>query len=307
MATVLLAGCAAATPPDVSEWFTWSRATDAAAFPARAHHGALSSDGGLWVIGGAGSAGALDDVWRSPDGVAWTRAGGPAELGARTDAATAVLGGVLWVIGGDTPAAAVDDVWWSLDGAEWHRTVASTGTRVQEAVVLDSELFVLGGAGDPSVRRSPNGGQWTLVTADAEPLRGRTGYAAGVHDGRIWIAGGVGTETSTSAWREDVWSSADGATWSRATSAAEFPHRRGASLVSAAGLLWLVGGDAREDAWISVDGSYWSHAGSAPWTPRAGAAVTASEGLLWLIGGVTGDDQALADVWWAPTTRGATP
>ena len=35
--------------------------------------------------------------------------------------------------------------------------------------------------------------------------------------------------------------------------------------------------------------------------------MAATEGLLWLIGGVTRDGQDLADVWWAPTTRGVTP
>src|SRR6185436_8722419 len=111
------------------------------------------------------------------------------------------LGGVLWVIGGDTPSMPVDDVWWSIDGGAWNRTIDRTGTRVQQLVGLGDELFVLGGGDDPSVRKSRDGLGWTLVTPMAEPLRGRTHYAAGVHDGRIWIAAGIGTPAAADALR----------------------------------------------------------------------------------------------------------
>jgi N-acetylneuraminic acid mutarotase len=46
---------------------TWTQATAAAAFPARASHSSVVFNNEMWVIGGENkSANPLDDVWESP-------------------------------------------------------------------------------------------------------------------------------------------------------------------------------------------------------------------------------------------------
>ena len=75
--------CLALTSQTFGYGVTWSQATGSASFPARRQHTCLTFGGNLWVIGGHGTSGSLNDVWSSVDGVTWTQATASAPWSAR--------------------------------------------------------------------------------------------------------------------------------------------------------------------------------------------------------------------------------
>ena len=203
-----------------------------------------------------------------------------------------------------------------------------------QAVELRNELYVMGGRGPFSfetetvlygdVWKSADGGaSWTRTAADAWPARGY--FGAVTHRGRIFVIGGQNFSTRPnpiypdgcqflppgvpclpflpdSTFFDDVWSSADGATWIPETTDAPWEGRAGLSAVVHAGAIYVLGGSQGDDAstggsgrvlfndvWMSRDGSNWTEVtGEAPWEPRAGAAVVSKDGFLYLLGGEKG-------------------
>jgi hypothetical protein len=93
-----------------------------------------------------------------------------------------------------------------------------------------------------------------------------------------------------------VWSSPDGAKWTRETAAAGWSPRIAAAVVRFQGRIWILGGtenyyfgDARSlknDVWHSADGRHWTlatdHAG---WSPRAYHQAVVHAGRIWVFGG----------------------
>jgi hypothetical protein len=155
---------------------------------------------------------------------------------------------------------------------------------------------------------------WTQVAA-AAAFPGRQVHGSALFDAgsgmRMWVAGGVDGGTTR---MNDVWSSADGLSWSAATTAAAFPARQGHSLLShdedGAGVqprkLWVIGGwdgaTVYGDVWNSTDGAAWNPVTTAPFAPRyAHASVVFDDGSgpgprLWIIGGYDGVS-TYNDVW----------
>ncbi|MCB9932012.1 MAG: hypothetical protein H6841_01165 [Planctomycetes bacterium] len=115
----------------------------------------------------------------------------------------------------------------------------------------------------------------------------RQGHAAVSCNGRIWVLGGTDGVTPTN----DVWSSADGVTWTLETPAAPWSARYEHSAVVFDNRLWVMGGmDATaaflNDVWSSTDGVNWvQETAAAAWSPRRGTAVVEYAGSLWLLGG----------------------
>jgi hypothetical protein len=125
------------------------------------------------------------------------------------------------------------------------------------------------------------------------------------------MSGGLDYQAST--FLNDIWSSADGVTWTRHGTAA-WPERGSHSVVVYQNRLWLFGGANHtaadrstdgflNDVWVSEDGIDWTLVTpAAPWSLRdkAGAVVFNEE--LYLLGG-----QGAADVWHSPNGRDWTP
>ncbi|TVR05457.1 MAG: hypothetical protein EA403_02675 [Spirochaetaceae bacterium] len=193
-------------------------------------------------------------MWRSTNGAAWTRATDEALWSARNEFLTLAHGDSLWVMGGTGGGDTVlNDIWSSTDGVAWDQ-ITPTGEiwsprRGHVGVVFDGKLWVLGGigAGDAllnDVWYSENGVEWTQAPAHAGwPVR--SGHAAAVHEGKIWVFGGQSSSQGSALRRyRDVWSSADGITWTAEPHGSWSPRYKHRAL-SHDGQLWMIGGDER--------------------------------------------------------------
>lgn len=204
--------------------------------------------------------------------------------------------GKFYVLGGRAPKVAPEtfgdsnfynDVWRSSDaGRTWARISSGQGApwaarAYFQAVAKDRYIYVLGGQDSVAI---PNpvpdcGGQLPPGVPCPETILASTFF-------------------------NDVWRSADGATWQRMTDAAEWSGRAGLSAVALNGWIYVMGGSFNDDSSItptgpariyfndvyrSRNGEHWQKVtGAAPWAPRAGAVVVAKGGDMYLLGGEDG-------------------
>lgn len=233
--------------------------------------GALVHDDRMWLLGGWNPDDATptnNEVWSSADGHLWSFAGN-APWPPRHTAGYLVFGGRMWVIGGDKSLGHYqNDVWSSADGVHWE-----------------------------------------FVT-DQVPWADRATHYVLAFDGRMWVMGGQKLyETSGEAVAyNDVYSSADGRTWTLATQHAPW-SARGLILGSAVfrGRMWVIGGgtyDVRSynnDVWSSADGIHWELAtANGPWSPRQYHSVVVFDNKLWVLAGSSeAKPSGLGDAWYS--------
>jgi hypothetical protein len=137
------------------------------------------------------------------------------------------------------------------------------------------------------------------VTAAFPPRMSHLGLA---FHGRIWIMGGEGQD---GAERNDVWSSADGRSWTMATAAADWSVRGLAAGVVFQDKMWLIDGVRESDVWTSTDGAAWTAvAQAAPFPGRFGQCALVFNDKIWIIGGYGAAGTSINDVW--SSTDGAT-
>ena len=249
-------------------------------------------------------------------GASWSRALTQEVWSNRDGHAALVYRDRLWVIGGWS-AGPLGDVWSSGDGLSWRIATPQASwpaRRASAAAVFAGRLWLLGGSLGVEVLRdvwsSTDGAAWT-AGGDA-PWSARHNHAAAVFAGRLWVLGGWGDrETGGQGNLSDVWSTADGSAWTRATSPAPWSPRNGHSVLVYDGRLWVLGGwglrdDGSEgnlaDVWSTADGETWrQECAKAPWAPRNHHASVAFGGRLWVLGGWGAGDLRegnLNDVWW---------
>ena len=209
----------------------------------------------------------LNDVWYSTDGVRWTTAAAEAPWPPRSGPASVVFNERIWVIGGHGSDGYLNDVWSSSDGVSW-----------------------------------------TEATS-AAPWLERHDHAAVVLNGEMWVIGGqlgIIADPFNLIFR-DVWRSADGATWTRATAAASWGPRQEHTSVVFGGMMWLFGGRTvparHNDVWSSSDGVVWTAVipdRQAPWEIRQSHTSVVFDNRMWVLGGVSGvSGQRLNDVWYS--------
>ena len=247
IAGALLALCISASAQSGADW---TRAIQEAPWAGRGEHASAVHDGKIWIMGG-GAYGYTNDVWSSPDGVNWTRATAEAPWSARRAHSAVTYDGKIWIMGGGASAS-------SRTGGGWSSDVWS----------------------------STDGVDWTRATEEA-PWRARMGHTSAVHDGKIWVMGGV---DASGRFLNDVWSSTDGVTWTEVTSAAGWAPRLGHACVVHDGKIWVMGGGdsavLKNDVWSSSDGANWIQVtGAAPWSVRRFPAAAIHGGRIWIIGG----------------------
>ncbi len=221
----------------------------------------------------------------------------------------------MWIVGGDPLQGHYqDEVWNSTDGKNWElvREDCPWGPRaLHYTVVHDGKIWIIGGQTMPAfapaeekfyrdIWNSTDGVTWTEVTP-REPCwspRGMIGGSA-VLNGRIWILGGGTYDTPTTPKRNfynDVWSSADGVTWTQHTKAAPWKARQYHEVAAFDGRLWVLEGYAggnRNDVWSSADGANWEEMPNTPWKPRHAASVFVFQDALWMVAG----NNFESDVW----------
>jgi hypothetical protein len=247
--------------------YTWKAVTLQAAFAARDGAGALVFRDRMWLLGGWNPrdkvhfpAVCTSDVWSSDDGRTWRLELPQAPWEGRHTAGYVVHRNRMWIVGGDVIQGHYqNDVWSSADGIHWD-----------------------------------------LVCA-AVPWGDRALHYTVTHDDRIWVIGGQTMPQFAGGpqrFYNDVWSSADGSTWTRVVEQAPWTPRGmiGGSAVFQ-GRIWILGGGTYDtpttptrnfyrDVWSSADGLRWErHAEHAPWAARQYHDVAVFDGKLWVLEG----------------------
>lgn len=199
----------------------------------------------------------------------WTQVTEDAGWPARDGAGALVYEDKMWLIGGWNPRAHIfprrcnNDVWSSADGAHWEEVKPGT---------FGTDDF------DPE-------SEW----------EGRhcAGYV--VFKDKMWIVGG---DANQGHYQPDVWTSTDGANWTRVADDVPWGQRMMHYTVVFRDKIWVLGGQTSRnapvdkpaiynDVWNSPDGINWTRVlEEAPWEPRGvicGHAVFNNR--IWLLGG----------------------
>ncbi|HVZ80539.1 MAG TPA: hypothetical protein VHE12_06995, partial [bacterium] len=299
----------------------WILGTSNGTFPARNFHAAMVYDAGsgpeMWLVGGRGTAGArYNDVWHSIDGTNWAQATVAAPFAQRSGLAGCVFNGRMWISGGYDGTNRYGDVWYSNNGSTWTQAVASAfaGRSGHTMLAYAGKMFVIGGSDTNTsalkdVWASSDGITWNQVTSGAA-FGTKSGHSSVVYNNLLWVIAGSPTGV-TGTNSNDVWYSADGATWTQATASAAFAPRPWQASTVYDGKMWVIGGftgtsTPKNDVWYSTDGATWTQAtAAANFNARYGHSVLPFQGRMWL---EAGEDQLgfYNDTWYSPLTAQAT-
>ena len=252
-------------------------ATGAGAFPARWGHASVVFNNVMWIIGGyyhgpvgVPHATTLGDLWYSSDGNIWTQATASPAFPNRGGCSSLVFNGKMWVIGGNDIAgpatSSLNDIWYSSDGITWIEATTSAAF-------------------------SP-----------------RTGHSSLAFSGKMWVIGGNDSVNGLgwlgNGYKNDVWYSSDGISWSQATSSAAFSPRCNHTSLVFDNKMWVVGGAGigmatNRDVWYSTDGITWTQAtASAAFSARYYHSSAVFNGKMWVIGGQDGTGTR-NDIWYS--------
>jgi hypothetical protein len=313
----------------------WVQVTASAPFAKRFRHQTFVMNGKLWVFGGQLSTGSNGsewalDAWSTTDGLTWTAepSGGlDASYLAKVIEPTPTGPDRLTLIGGIQRGYS-NNVWQTTNGLDWTASSAHAqfSPRSARGVSFNGEVWIIGGSTTASresnaahsneIWRSDTttgtGTNWTRVATQGTIFSPRDGHSATVFQNKLWVIGGWdggvgagGTETRLN----DVWSSADGITWTKhePTGGIIFSPRVGHDAVVFQNKLWVIGGNLQtetdsNEVWSSTDGDTWTLVPSvSPFTARRSHRVVAFNGELWMTGGgeqvLVGADPGTSDVW----------
>ncbi len=253
----------------------WVRVTEHATWAPRDSCGEVAFQGRMWLLGGWFSSNIIGprDVWSSADGLAWTENSHVAGWQHGDLPTTVVFRDKMWFMGGWyagrlPEASASNQVWSSTDGVKWDMVTDKAG--------------------------------WSP----------RLGAAGVVFHDRMWILGGVERYFDGTAehLRNDVWSSADGATWELATANAPWAGRAFHGALAFRDKLWVFGGGnylpgylGYNDVWSSPDGVNWTQVTDhAPWAPRIWFSAVVYRNHMWVLGGWSNQpSRNWNDVWFS--------
>lgn len=316
--------------------YEWVLVTAKAPFAARDGAGALVFKNKMWLIGGWNPGDkkhfpriCSNDVWNSKDGAEWSLIKTNSFIDETFDpgkdwegrhtAGYAVFQEKMWIIGGDPNQKHYQsDVWNSADGKIWTRVNGDQpvpwGPRaLHYTVVFNDKIWVIGGQTVPQfataeeifyrdIWNSSDGVSWQQVIPKEPfwPQRGMIGGSV-VFRGRMWILGGGTYDTpgiSKRKYFNDVWSSADGVTWTQHLASAPWTPRQYHDVAVFDDQMWVcegyneTGGN-RNDVWRSSDGINWRQLPNTPWKPRHAASLFAYDNALWMVAG----NNMTPDVW----------
>ena len=150
------------------------------------------------------------------------------------------------------------------------------------------------------VYHSFNGSTW-IPCAGTIPWQTRS-YAAGiVFNDKMWLMGGQSTGGTN---LNDVWSSADGVTWTQETAAAQWQARRSFGCFTLPGVnkIFIVGGinsanTALTDVWSSPDGKTWTQeTAQAFQNGRYAFGIVTYNNAVWILAGIV-NNVPVNEVW----------
>ena len=296
-------------------------------FPVRSGHQTVMLGSEIYLIGGSTDSGDLNDVWKSTDGESWIRVlanntnrNSTTQFSRRNGHQSVALKNEIYVIGGieGTPPA-FNDVWKSTNGQSWTRVQNNGATSTFSArsdhssVVLNNEIYVIGGAGSNEVWKSANGATWTPVLANntsppATQFSGRGGHSSvvinsGTHAG-IYVIGGFAGSNRVN----DVWKSTNGQSWTRVQNngaASTFSARNGHSSVVLNNEIYVIGGfngtNRFNDVWKSKDGKDWTKAqnngATSTFSARNNHSSFVIGNAIYVVGGLGPGNSEFNDIW----------
>ena len=210
---------------------TWRRdkANDEQGWSKRHLFQAVAHQGRLYVLGGYAGGGSpirKNDVWSWAKGESsWSAVTLMAAWTARNGLQAVSHNGRLYVLGGadtNTSDGQTNDVWSSVDGANWsfEGNADWSARALHQAVSHNGRLYVLGGT-DGTKRNdvwswAEGESGWTPVKANNTSFwSGRSRFGALSRDGLLYVMGGSDADGD----KNDVWSSADGVSWTKVTNA----------------------------------------------------------------------------------------
>jgi hypothetical protein len=269
---------------------SWNTRYGNGPFPARDSAHGVEFLGKLWVSGGFADATKTDscfstcsffDLWSSTDslGASWNSAASfaTATTPDPRDADPVVNNGVpdvlppadfydsysAIVVWNEQLTAIGATTWRSADGVTWLRNNLATGAAVPgplpvratentRAEILAGTLFLLQpDSGEVYRSTDANAAVWTDLGA-IPGFTTRCGAAVFTLQGRIWIEGGGACDYSQTY--HDIWSSADGVTWTQNATPAAWSARMWPCVATGGdGVMWLGAGYAPTD-WTNTDG-----------------------------------------------------
>lgn len=272
---------------------TWVRVFSSAPWVPRDSAGELVFRNRLWIFGGY-TPDVVGDIWSSPDGRKWARAGVMPDGAQVNIPLEFVFKDRMWIVTADKILrSSMDGVTWTTvaDSAPWKDRSAAG------AAVFRDRMWVLGGGNASGILNdvwsSSDGVNWILATA-AAPWSARQIFSMiAVHRDRLWILGGGVQNYHPFKTYRDVWSTADGKTWTRATDEAPWGGRVWSSAAAYRDRLWVFGGFQAEpnwtnlnDLWYSADGATWMELKTETiWSPRHEYSVYVFDGKLWMVAG----------------------
>lgn len=192
-------------------------------------------------------------------------------------------------------------------GSGTHQHEWKPGTYASAVVPLVAFEGNLWMVGQKRVWTSTDGVHWN--TFEKHDWGERISTVSTYFRDKLFISGGMDYNTNT--FLNEIWTSSDAKTWTKAVPHAEWSPRKNHELIEFKGGLWLFGGETSvdndkapdefvNDAWFSADGIRWTRVmEQAPWPVRANPQMLVFKEKLWLVGG-----QGHSDIW--NTTDGKT-
>lgn len=226
--------------------------------------------------------------------------------------------------------------WNKIADEEWE------AYEIIRTVFFDDQIFAFGYTKNPGsfasedivgTYTSTDGVSWTEVDARDNQynyVKDESGYlmpqgrsvSIVAFDDKLWSIGGwvIGRrdENGNIPFNDpvkDVWSSADGISWTRNIIEDGFSKREAVTALNYDGKLWVIGGNGvgsfgalgspLRDVWSSTDGINYDSINANPEFPaRTAPAAVVFDNKMWLIGGADGGGVFLNDVW--SSTNGVT-
>ena len=252
--------------------------------------------------------------------IRWTRETDNPGWQARDSQGEVVFRDRMWIFGGwfNSFAAPPRDVWSSADGKAWTKVTDEAPWKHSDlpmTAVFNDRMWFMGGwyngrlpghSASNDVYTSTDGATWEqLPKAGWTP---RISAATVAFKNRLWILGGqenyyFGDDKNL---KNDVWSTADGKTWTQVTANAAWSPRAYHQAAVLGDKLYLFGGGnyvpkyaAFNDVWSTTDGEHWAReTEAAPWSPRIWFSSAVYRDRMWVLGGWSNNpSKNWGDVW----------
>jgi hypothetical protein len=241
---------------------TWAVAAGGQPWGLRDQQGLVAFQNKMWILGGLNltTVSVFNDVWNTEDGTNWTLISPDTSAitmwNARCAHCAVASNNGIYIYGGqDLVPNYFSDVWYSSDGLVWNQISTAAGWTARSNAGycwFNNKLWIVGGYNGSALNdvwSSPDGITWNQETAAAFGGGGRYSFFFTVYAGKMWVIGG----NTGGAVTKEIYSSADGKTWTLVTSNPGFTAREGSACVvfkTPYGVspyryetIWILGGD----------------------------------------------------------------